>query len=268
MRKALCTALLSLAAIATTAAPAASAAPEELPFTPDACTAAATPLDANWTCLGDDLRYTVKTAGGKSREYYRNVASKSSAVDITGKSPNEVAGLVNAAHAQSTASSATRQSVRPHAIKRQGVSDAYHATNQETIKWQINGHYSETSFSYTISIYYHSADVLMRYFDSTSTPIELKWDERLRHNIGGGSDQTTWTAPFDYGPTTPYSAYSELIDHRNTGYNILPFQTGWKMFFDAFNMGIYYNGTYQGVGGSVQSTRFTCYKTVDCKFSV
>jgi hypothetical protein len=165
-----------------------------------------------------------------------------------------------------TATDAAVDGVVPPMSGAQYVIDKFHAKNSEYIYWQINGRKGATRFTFTVGLHWHSANVDMRWRETSGAPIIFNWRLRTRHDINNASDETTFTYPDSYGPSG-YTTYGGAYEDRyGDGYNTLPYQYNWKMFFNAYNISVRYAGTYLGIWGSVQSDRFYCYKTVSCKY--
>lgn len=146
------------------------------------------------------------------------------------------------------------------------VIDSYHAKKTVSIGWSTGNASGWTSYSYYISIYNHSADVKMSYFETTGKSILMNWRLRIRHDISLGFDTTVFTYPDVMGPATYRQNYSETEGRYGDGYNKLPYEKSWKVFWDSYNVSIRYGGVNVYADNTAQSDRAICYKTVSCKF--
>jgi len=122
------------------------------------------------------------------------------------------------------------------------------------------------NFSYTIGIYNHNGRVKMGYIETTGKSILMTWRLRIRHDKNLQSDAMVFTYPDVMGPSGYKTTYSETESEYGDGYNKLPYQSDWKLFWDSYNIDIRYAGTSVRADNSAQSDRVTCYKTTGCKF--
>jgi len=218
----------------------------------------------NWLCVGSGLTQSWSDGGAAHRTYTDVHTART--VDVTGLGEQATARAVASTapatgDLQASALGGTDTLLAPSARI-----DDYHAKNTEYVYWNINNHAGKTNFSYSIGISNHSANVDMSYFETSGVGIKLTWRLRLRHDISFGSDTTLFTYPNVEGPYYYTQSYSEHEDRYGDGYNTMPYQTDWKVFWDSYNLNLVYGGTAITAAGTVQSDRATCYKTVSCKF--
>lgn len=223
--------------------------------------------DADWICAGPVLSAETPDATGSTRHLFTDVRTGNS-VDVTGASEDQqvqalddlvVTGGQDEPETQPIPGGCT--STAPC----QRVDD-YRAKSNEYVNWYINGHHGRIRFSYSINVAWRSADLTMGYWETTGQAVKLTWRLRIRHNIKFGRDSTVYTYPHVYGPNYYTRGYTTYESRYGAGWNRLPGQTGWKLFWDSYNMSLIAYGSRVGVIWSVQSDQVTCYKTVSCKF--
>lgn len=146
------------------------------------------------------------------------------------------------------------------------VIDAYHAKKTVGIGWSTGKASGWVSYTYTIALYNHSASVQMGYIETTGKAVLMNWRLRIRHDKTAARDTTLFTYPEVMGPSTYRQTYSETEERYGDGYNRLPYETDWKVFWDSYDISIRYGGINVYSDNTAQSDRATCYKTVSCKF--
>lgn len=146
------------------------------------------------------------------------------------------------------------------------IIDGSHAKKTVEIGWSTPYGSGLTSYTYNISIHNHSADVTMSYFETTEKSIWMNWRLRIRHDKTLARDDTIFTYPDVLGPATAKQHFTETESRNGDGYNKLPYQKGWKVFWDSYNVSIRYKAYNVVADNTAQSDRLICYKTVPCKF--
>lgn len=152
------------------------------------------------------------------------------------------------------------------ALQLAAVVDAYHANKTVGIGWSTGSASGWINYTYNIALYNHSATVKMHYWEKTGKKVIMTWRLRIRHDIDGWFDDTVFTYPDVLGALTYTQGYTETEDRYGDGYNKLPYEKGWKVFWDSYDISIRYAGTNVYADNTAQSDRATCYKTVSCKF--
>lgn len=145
------------------------------------------------------------------------------------------------------------------------VIDAYHA-KKSTIWYFGTGTKLSGSirFTFNIGLHNHSANVWMT-ADATRE-VRVTWRTRIRHHIGGAPDENVFVYPDTHGCSTAKLTCKDYEDRYGDGYNKLPRQTGWKVFWEAYNTSLIVDGTKYPGSPKAQSDRATCYKVANCKF--
>lgn len=118
-----------------------------------------------------------------------------------------------------------------------------------------------------VGLHNHSAQVGMRV--QSNHKIRFTWRLRIQHDRNNWPDETIFVYPdvegcSYYGTTVCYTTE----DRYGDGWNKLPYQNKWKVFFEMYKTSLIYNGEKYPGSPSAKSDRFYCYKTVSCKFSV
>jgi hypothetical protein len=217
-----------------------------------------------WLCTGDILTMTDPLTGAQTM--YKVAPDKS-------LTPTTAAQVALEAEAAADADTADDPTDDPDALQTSAGDiqlsarvDDYHAVKNLYIAWGTAAGSGLLHYTYTIALYNHSATVKMGYIETTGKGVWMNWRLRIRHDINLGPDDTVFTYGDVMGPLTYRSTYSETEDRYGEGYDELPYQTRWKVFWDSYNISIRYGGSLVKADNTAQSDRATCYKTVSCKF--
>lgn len=146
------------------------------------------------------------------------------------------------------------------------VDDKYHAHKSTVMYWGTNDvRKGVIKFTFRIGLHNHSANVSM--MAELSQKARLTWTTRIRHHKAGKKDSTVFTYPRVHGCSSPSSICKDFEGRYDDGYNELPYENKWKVFWEAYDMHLVVNGeAFPSFNAKAQSDRATCYKTVSCKF--
>ncbi len=101
---------------------------------------------------------------------------------------------------------------------------------------------------------------------SSAKPARITWRTKIMHHKTLASDDRIFTYPDVHGCSAGVYTCEEFEGRYGDGWNVLPYQTDWKVYWEAYNTSLIVGGvTYPG-SPKAQSDRATCYKTVSCKF--
>lgn len=210
-----------------------------------------------WICVGDKLTTTDPSSGQQDVERLEPTSDDDGSTDPDSSATTEPASSVTPAFfSRSTTSDIIQAS----------VIDGAHANKTVYVAWNNGVGSGVASFSYTIGIYNHSGRVKMGYVETSGKAIIMDWKLRIRHDKSGHTDSTVFTYPDVMGSSSYRQTYSETEDQYGDGYNQLPYEKGWDLFWDSYNIDIRYAATNVRADNSAQSDRVTCYKTTACKF--
>ncbi|WP_311208462.1 MULTISPECIES: hypothetical protein [unclassified Aeromicrobium] len=145
------------------------------------------------------------------------------------------------------------------------VIDSYHAKKSTT--WffgQGTNLAGSVKMTLNIGLHNHSANVWMT-ADATRK-IRLTWKTRIRRDISKGQDYTVFNYPDVHGCSTATYQCKDTESRYGDGYNVLPYISKAKVFWEVHNTSLIVNGEKYPGSPKAQSDRATCYKGTSCKF--
>lgn len=119
-------------------------------------------------------------------------------------------------------------------------------------------------FTFNIGLQYHSAQVTMNY--SASAPARITWRTKIMHDKTLAGDDRIFTYPDVHGCSKGTVSCKVVESRYGDGHNVLPYESKWKVYWEAYGTRLIVDGESYPGGPKAQSDRATCYKTVSCKF--
>lgn len=115
-----------------------------------------------------------------------------------------------------------------------------------------------------VALHNHSANVTMTY--QATHAVRLTWRTKIMHHKTLAGDDLIFTYPDVHGCSYSAQTCQSYEDRYGDGYDRLPYQTDWKVYWEVYNTSLIVNGERYPGDPKAQSDRATCYKTVSCKF--
>lgn len=147
----------------------------------------------------------------------------------------------------------------------QAVIDTYPASKSTTWYWGNGGDVlGSTRMTIAVALHNHSENVTMT--AASTQAVRLTWRTKIMHHKTLASDDLIFTYPDVHGCSVATKTCQDYEDRYGDGYNVLPYQTDWKVYWEVYNTALVVDGVRYPGSPKAQSDRATCYKTVSCKF--